>query len=100
MKNKTNTINNLAEFMDARGFGETEFHQVEKNTFNYTNCGAWIETHPDGIAVGSIVEGSDADCTPHYLKYPFELDEFWKALQAIEDEAEQIWVECIENKPL
>tara|TARA_R100000664_G_scaffold32559_1_gene47686 strand:+ start:884 stop:1177 length:294 start_codon:yes stop_codon:yes gene_type:complete len=97
MKTKTKTINNLAEFMDARGFGETEFHQVEKNTFKYTDCGAWIQSQPDGIAVGSIVEGSDADCTPHKLEYPFELDEFWEALQAIEDEAKEIWAEWNED---
>jgi|GEM_PF-4283682 len=47
-----------------------------------------------GITVGSIVEGSDACCTPHDLAYPFSEDEFYAALQSIEDEAQEIWEEA------
>ena len=105
-------INNLKEFIEARGFGEETFKCVERNTYKYTDCGAWIredvevegEDYVDflgyeheaevswrGITVGSIVEGVDYDCDPVTVTYPFELDEFWKALQSIEDQANEIW---------
>lgn len=85
-------INNLEEFMKARGFGETTFQDIERNTYKHTKCGAWI-TQPlqlDGITVGSIVEGG-ADCTPKTIAYPFELNEFWNALENIEKQADEIW---------
>jgi len=47
--------------------------------------------HHTGLTVGSIVEGVDYDCDPVTVTYPFELDEFWKALKAVEDQADHIW---------
>jgi hypothetical protein len=106
-------INNLKEFIEARGFGEESFKDIEKNTYKYTNCGAWIVekreereyaslfleeslnpryySHPVGLTVGSIVEGADCCCDTVTVSYPFELDEFWKALKAVEDQADEIW---------
>ena len=108
------TVNNLQEFMEARGFGEESFKDIERNTYKYTDCGAWVQEktedrvdyesphieefndaptckHLIGLAVGSIVEGVDYDCDPVTVTYPFELDEFWKALKAVEDQANEIW---------
>jgi hypothetical protein len=107
-------IRNLKDFMEARGFGEESFKDIERNTYKYTDCGAWIQEktedrvdyesphieefndaptykHHTGLTVGSIVEGVDYDCTPVTLTYPFEMDEFWKALKAVEDQATEIW---------
>ena len=107
-------IDSLKEFMEARGFGEESLENIKRNTFKYTSCGAWIveetETrvdyesphieefndaptykHPIGVTVGSIVEGADYDCDPVTVTYPFELDEFWKALKAVEEQADEIW---------
>ena len=106
-------ISNLKEFMEARGFGEESFKDIERNTYKYTDCGAWIMerkeereyaslfvedamnpryySHATGLTVGSIVEGVDYCCDPITLAYPFELDEFWKALQSVEDQADEIW---------
>jgi hypothetical protein len=139
--NERNTmINNLKEFMEARGFGEESFEDIERATYKYTDCGAWI-THDkkkvvganyidqfgvehecefvrtgitikatveptlesklshckaegygyNGYSVGSIVEGVDYDCDTVTITYPFELDEFWKALESVEDQANEIW---------
>jgi len=106
-------INNLKEFMEARGFGEESFRDIEKNTYKYTDCGAWVVekkedreyvslfleesmnpryySHAVGLTVGSIVEGVDCDCEPVTVTYPFELDEFWKALESVEDQADEMW---------
>ena len=104
-------INNLDEFIDARGLGEKTFQDIERNTYKYTNCGAWIQeevaiegkdcvdflgceheakTLQKGFIIGSIVEGAE-DCTPVTVFYPFTLPDFWSAIQKIEDEAEEIW---------
>ena len=106
-------INNLKEFMEARGFGEESLKDIERTTYKYTDCGAWIVerkeereyasifleesmnpryySHPVGLTVGSIVEGVDYDCDAVTVTYPFELDEFWKALKAVEEQADEIW---------
>ena len=105
-------INNLDEFLKARGFGEESFKDVERNTYKFTDCGAWIQEDVEvegedyvdflgceheaevlwkGITVGSIVEGSDCDCIPVTVAYPFEIDDFWSALKMVEDEADEIW---------
>jgi len=105
-------INNLKEFIEARGFGEESFKDIERNTYRRTNCGAWIredvevegEDYVDflgyeheaevtwrGITVGSIVEGVDYDCTPETVTYPFKMDEFWQALKNVERQASEIW---------
>lgn len=84
-------VNNLAEFLEQRGFGEETFANVERSTFKYTQCGAWTREVENGIEVGSIVEGVDHGTDTHTVSYPFELQEFWDALQLVEDEAKQIW---------
>ncbi len=85
------TVNNLKDFLKARMCSEKTFAQVERNTFKYTDCGAWITQNDEGITVGSIVEGVDWGTDTHTLRYPFEIQGFWDALQAVEDEANEIW---------
>ncbi len=88
---KKMTVNNLKDFLKARMCSEKTFAQVERNTFKYTDCGAWITQNDEGITVGSIVEGVDWGTDTHTLRYPFEIQDFWDALQAVEDEANEIW---------
>ncbi len=95
-------VHNLRDFLKARRCGEKSFDEVKKNTFKFTDCGAWIEegravTAVEGIVVGSIVEGADYDATTHVLSYPFEIQEFWDALKEVEMEADQIWREVNEE---
>ena len=179
----SHVVNNVEEFIKARSLGEKTFSQVERATYKYTICGAWIteeivegdsrrkselekqynnaiddlnkiydsrnlderkrveeldadfwngdelgfmqwanEVRPNsfgrlqidllvlgslskgeiegiwpteavGITVGSIVEGVDQSVAPRSLSYPFRIQEFWDALQEVEDEASQIWNE-------
>jgi len=67
---------------------------IKKAIYKNTACGAWIRFEADGIELGSIVEGSDAETTTHKLAYPFEYNLIWEALEAIEDEAEYLWTEA------
>ncbi len=84
-------VNNLDEFLEARGFGEKKFWQVEKATYKYTDCGAWCREVEGGLEVGSIVEGVEAETESHTLLYPSKISKFWDDLQSVEDEALQIW---------
>jgi len=112
------TVNNLYEFMEERGFGEKTIENIKRNTYKYTDCGAWfayttveeridhnidLDLHPylnpnAEVTIGSIIEGSDAECIPITLLFPFALKEFWDALQEVEDEAKQIWHEVNEEE--
>jgi len=56
---------------------------------------AWITldvtTGKPGIGVGSIVEGVDQCTAVHELAFPFTMKKFWKAVAAVDEEAQQIW---------
>lgn len=65
----------------------TQIHPIEKVvTF-------WVErpVYVKGVAVGSIVEGCDAEVMPEELTFPFRSSAFWKMVQNVEDEADRIW---------
>lgn len=47
-----------------------------------------------GITIGSIVEGSDADCTPFTLYFPFTSQELEDNLRELEDQANEMWHEA------
>lgn len=64
---------------------------LSKAIFKGTSCGAWVHTEAGGVTVGSIVEGADECTEAHQLYYPFNSDQFWKALEAVEREANEIW---------
>ena len=84
-------VNNLKEFLGARGCGEVSVAQAKRSTYKYTSCGAWLETDKEGVSVGSIVEGSDQGTETYKLNYPFEIKDFWNSLDAVEQEAQEIW---------
>jgi len=109
-------INNIQEFYSARKCGEKNWEQLQRNTYKYTDCGMWIQkltervvdyesphieefndapTHErtTGVVVGSIVEGADCECTPIELRFPFTMDDFSKACNSVEEEAQGIWNE-------
>ena len=86
-------VRHMEDFLAARMCSEESFDQVKRNTYKYTDCGAWIEEDKNGITVGSIVEGADYGTTTHVLMYPFMIQEFWDALNEVETEAKEIWEE-------
>ncbi len=79
---------------------------ISHRIYKYTDCGAWVShqqedltvavgwrNDPSQVAIGSIVEGADYGTEVHELTFPFSMDDFWKAVDAVEEEANQIWQE-------
>ena len=63
-----------------------------KRIYKGTDCGAWLAfENSKTITLGSIVEGVDFGTEVHTLVWPFTKEDFWEALEAIEDEARYIW---------
>lgn len=79
----------LIAFVDA-----TDREGAKRRVRKDTECGAWIVFNPDGIELGSIVEGSDATTGTRTLEYPFTQDDYNDAIQAIEQEADELWNEA------
>lgn len=79
--------------------GCPDFHVLEKAIYKGTSCGAWLESIDGdgrdnwmgGIAVGSIVEGSDRYAERREIYFPCTIDDFWNAVQDVEEDAERIW---------
>jgi len=82
-------IEDLAELLGA----EANEESMSRRVYKATDCGAWLVIDKDrgGIVVGSIVEGVEQCTENHGLKFPFEAEAFWTALQDVEDEAGEIW---------
>ena len=100
---RINSPNDIASHLGMPG---AEMHQIEKAIFKRTSCGAWVafetasqehlgdwEVEFTYLLVGSIVEGSDVECTTHRLKLPTTSEEFEDAMNSVEEEAEEIWRE-------
>jgi hypothetical protein len=80
------TLSDVLVYLSA----ETE-DQAKRNMYKYTDCGAWIEFDPAGVRIGSIVEGSDAECGTHTLTYPFTAEAYEAAMAEIEAQADELW---------
>jgi len=70
-------------------FGKAVGLYVYKNT----ECGCVFESLDDGVRFAGYAEGADADCPDHYLKYPFDADEFWSELYVADYEGIDMWHE-------
>jgi plastocyanin len=91
-------IHNRAELCD-KIFGESEnvtdehlSHEVYKNT----SCGAWFKSEDNGVCLGTIVEGSDAEFS-RSLSYPFSVVEWDATINELETLAEEAWQEANEE---
>lgn len=67
---------------------------LNKYIFKFTSCGAWIKFDSEGIMVGTIVEGSDAEFSTRISLENVDTDDagakllkqrFFEALQECED---------------
>ena len=85
------TAHNLRDLLSFRGHGEETFAHLKRNIYKFTACGAWVFEDEQGVGLGSIVEGVDEGTETYKLNYPFTINQFQDALQAVEDEAEEIW---------
>lgn len=72
---------------------ETTVDRLEKDMYNYTDCGAWITWDEDGITIGSIVEGSDAEFEQSFA-FPFEKEEVDIWIDELEHLVEDAWIEA------
>jgi hypothetical protein len=88
-------INNFEDL--CKQFGCESKAQIEKAVYELTECGAWIKFTKDGVELGSIVEGSDAEVGPESLTYPFSIGEIWNTLEGIDNEACALWDEANEG---
>lgn len=88
----------------ADGIGcEPDIKRIEKAIYKGTDCGAWIKFDENGIMVGSIVEGSDAEFSERIdvsgtgdVDDPFQLisDRVFAALERINKAACEAWDEA------
>ncbi len=73
-------VNNLKEFLLARGLGEKDFSQVEKNTKGAI-------THTDVAIRFFSHKECDHRTGVRVLFYPFLIDTFWDELDNIQEQA-------------
>lgn len=82
-------------YFDDKGRSEKA---LSRRVYKDTECGAWARMEPDGVTVGSIVDGSDAEVMPTTLRYPFEESAWERMLEEIEAEADRLWKEANEEE--
>jgi len=107
------TYKNATELCAA--YGADNFWRFGYTLYKHTDCGPWTrlvltedrscyyeDTGADdpsllldddiiGIEIGSIVEGSDVEVGPIFLRFPFTSDELDVAVKEINDEASFYW---------
>jgi hypothetical protein len=82
----------------ARPVQQRAVELIAKAVYKGTECGAWVQGvgNPyaiEGVRIGSIVEGTDAETRTHTLLWPITPEQFWATVQAVEDEAADIWAD-------
>jgi hypothetical protein len=82
-------INNQRAVLDM--LSAKDEAQARRHVYKYTDCGAWIKFEPNGVMLGSIVEGCYFGCCAYRLAYPFTEDDFDARIKAIEKEADALW---------
>lgn len=107
------TYHNIKELLAAHD--ADNFWRFGRNLYKYTDCGPWtrlvlteersmyytdrgaddpsVLDDPDiiGIEIGSIVEGSDVEVGPYFLRFPFTEEQFEEAVKSVDDEAHFYW---------
>lgn len=98
-------IRNIADFAAALGLMQTDRTRTDRAllelishwVYKYTDCGAWVDARDvggqPGIGIGSIVEGVDQTTDTQTLAFPFTEKQLWDALQHVEEQAEEIWMD-------
>lgn len=83
-------ITNLEDLAHEVGVEATE-KSLSRRVYKSTSCGAQLTLIGGGVAVGSIVEGTERCADTIELKFPFEAKAFWDALEDIEKQCDEIW---------
>lgn len=82
-------IKNEEDLLKSTGF--ESFGQLARALYRDVACGPWLERTPNGVMIGSIVEGVEECASPIELVYPFKLKKLWKAADRVNKEAIEIW---------
>jgi len=53
---------------------------IDKYAYKFTDCGAWVKFDSQGIVVGTIVEGSDAEYSERISLKDIDIDDAGEAL--------------------
>jgi hypothetical protein len=80
---------------------EPEVSLIKKYVFKFTDCGAFIHFDDEGIVLGTIVEGSDAEYHERLDLSGLDLetdkrefrDRFFAALERCEKFSDEVWAE-------
>ena len=83
-------INDYAELCKMIGCVDN-FDLAVNAIYKSTNCGASLQKIDNGVKIGSIVEGCASDTQYYDFTFPFNMNEFWETITAIEKEAVLIW---------
>jgi len=80
-----------------RGSGDGVENNValwSKSVYKGSSCGASLSVNDaETISINSIIEGVDEYAETQTLSWPFTSEQFWDAVQAVEDDVSRIWNE-------
>ena len=85
------TIKNINDLCEYRG--ATDTHELERDMYKYTDCGAWITWDDRKVSVGSIVEGSEAEFSESFF-FPFDSNDFDNWVEELERLTDEAWHEA------
>lgn len=78
-------------------YGSRDVESLSRSFYTHTACGGWLKMEDHDLIMGSIVEGSDADCTSRKMPHPVSRKAFAENVKELEDEATEIWNAWNEN---
>lgn len=98
MTMKQTVLNALADFYGCESTEES----IKEAVYDNTECGAFVAFYTDRtVGVGSIIEGSDAEVSPITIAYTDDgtfIDQFKEAVQEVESQAHQLWLEANDDE--
>jgi len=93
------TINDLAGLAEHVRAADESPEMIGRRIYKDTNCGAWFVYSPPlnesygSVLVGTIIEGSSTEpiVSPRRLYFPFNSDEFDKAIKELDEDGAICW---------
>jgi hypothetical protein len=73
---------------------DADNRRLERKVYDCTESGALIEIEMEGIVLWAAIEGSDASTDRHTLLYPFAANRLESALEAVDEQADELWHEA------
>lgn len=82
-------INNINELAEAIGVSEPG--RIARAIYKGTECGCVFQYASDGVLVSGYAEGSDAELPTYTVQFPFEITEFWDAVNDADADGCEEW---------